>query len=104
MKAEPGAMSSVDAHHGDNAVPEPGAMSSVDAHHAANAFTDTTDAPGVWGSVHLSGGAHPAAKLPYSVAFATIHAPGLFVRKRLRQKTTVPHYGVQFAPTPARNC
>ena len=46
-----------------------------------------------------SGGSHPAANLPHSAASATIQEPSPFLRKRLRQKTTVPHSGVQFAPT-----
>ena len=48
-----------------------------------------------------SGGSHPAANLPHSAASATIQEPSPFLKKRLRQKTTAPHYGRQFAPTPS---
>ena len=41
-----------------------------------------------------SGGSHPAANTQ-SAASVTCF------RKRLRRKTTVPHYGVHFAPTPS---
>ena len=40
-----------------------------------------------------SGGSHPAANLKHSAASATIQEPSPFLNKRLRQKTTAPHYG-----------
>ena len=48
-----------------------------------------------------SGGSHSVANLPHSAASATIQEPSPFLKKRLRQKTTAPHYGRQFAPTPS---
>ena len=48
-----------------------------------------------------SGGSHPASNLPHSAASATIQEPSPFLKKRLRQKTTAAHYGMQFAPTPS---
>ena len=48
-----------------------------------------------------SGDSHPAANLPHSAASATIQEPSQFLNKRLHQKTTAPHHGMQFAPTPS---